>query len=203
MADQYLDTETRHRIPSLAGRCVRAGLTPEEARDVWRYQVSPAVWTNAFDVAGEWALWDSEWLVRTIERLHSRAMWMPLPLANAFYFVTAGIADGRCRAMEECMRYFRGLGADEDVARVEGDLEWLAEVFFDMHTSMGGLGSSSRRELERLYEDAFVGIFVPLLVDNPDGPTPESEGICRARVSQRLEKLVEDSSDAGSLQLAA
>ena len=44
LAEHFLDTETRHLIPASAGLCVRAGLSIEAAGNIWRYEVTPAVW---------------------------------------------------------------------------------------------------------------------------------------------------------------
>src|SRR5262245_40531383 len=68
MADHFLDTETRHSVPFTALRCLEAGLTSEEACDVWRYEVTPVVGMNLWSVAGVWDGWDEAWLIEQIRR---------------------------------------------------------------------------------------------------------------------------------------
>jgi hypothetical protein len=46
LANQFLDTETRHFIPGLALMCVEAGLSTASAFDAWAYEVTPAVFFN-------------------------------------------------------------------------------------------------------------------------------------------------------------
>src|SRR5215831_10625735 len=43
MANQFAGTETRHDIPLTALRCLEAGLSVAEARDVWCFEVSPVI----------------------------------------------------------------------------------------------------------------------------------------------------------------
>src|SRR5688500_807381 len=81
MAEHFLDTETRQEIPMTAPRCVQAGLSTEQARLVWQYEVSPAVAFNVWDIAGEWAGWDRDWLVDRIIRLRRRRLGRPGPLS--------------------------------------------------------------------------------------------------------------------------
>src|SRR5262245_46471468 len=69
LADQFLDGEARHEIPLNAWHCLRAGLSLEQARNVWCYEVTPAVYPNIWDVAGEWGCWDREWLIARIRRV--------------------------------------------------------------------------------------------------------------------------------------
>lgn len=72
MANHFLDNDTDDEIPETARLCVACGLTVEEARDIWCYEVSPAVWLNLYSVAGEWAGWDEAWLIDRIEKLRAR-----------------------------------------------------------------------------------------------------------------------------------
>ncbi len=67
-ADQFLDTETRTWIPRAALTAVEAGFSRAEAYDVWRFEVTPAVSANLLDLAGEWAGWPRDWLVKQIWR---------------------------------------------------------------------------------------------------------------------------------------
>jgi hypothetical protein len=51
----------RQDLPLTALCCVEAGLSAAQARQVWQFEVSPAVGFNLLSVAGEWAYWDEDW----------------------------------------------------------------------------------------------------------------------------------------------
>lgn len=72
MAELFLDTETRWSIPRTALSAVEAGLSVSEACEVWRYEVYPALAFNLWDIAGEWAGWERDWLIARIERVRRR-----------------------------------------------------------------------------------------------------------------------------------
>lgn len=72
-ADQFLDTETRHDLPLAALAAVEAGLSVDEALDVWRFEVFPVVGANLLSIAGEWAGWDEAWLAAEIREVRRRA----------------------------------------------------------------------------------------------------------------------------------
>src|SRR5437868_3440784 len=99
MADLFLDTETRYLIPSVAGRCVRVGLPVGAARDIWRYEVTPAVVHNSWDIAGAWACWPRDWLVETIHAKRRR----PGVCAALVYFLSAPLIEPVWQAIERCM----------------------------------------------------------------------------------------------------
>jgi hypothetical protein len=177
MAEQFLDTEMRHQIPSLAARCVRAGLTPRQARDIWRYEVAPAVALNLWSVAGEWAGWPRGWLVERIERTRRRSARPPGWMAALGYYLLAGMIEPVWRAVERCMVLWASLPARE-AARLEVELTWLARVFFDMVPGAPPTKRSARA-LRRAYEVAFLPIFGPLVCR--DKISGESPSACRAR----------------------
>lgn len=72
MAEHFLDTETRHLFAKTAWACLRAGLTPSQAREHWRERVAPILSPNILSVAGEWAGWDEAWLVSAIRQRHAQ-----------------------------------------------------------------------------------------------------------------------------------
>ncbi len=147
MANHFLDTETRHDIPLTALRCLDAGWTVAEARDVWRYEVSPAVAFNVWDIAGEWAAWDREWLVHRIERL--RAGWDSRPGTARWlrYRIRVHFLHAVWRATERCMELLSGFAPDER-RRAAQHLASLARHYFDFcPPDYGALG---KRELERV-----------------------------------------------------
>lgn len=159
MADHFLDTETRHDIPLTAMACVRAGLSVAEARDVWRYEVSPAVGFNAWDVAGEWAGWDRDWLVKTVRRVGNRwdvrmFRWLgrrvPVPCMHGFW-----VSIGRCmQALLETEPPDR----EPQAARLAS----LARHYFDFCAAdYSMLAAPARQKLRSLYPDPFEYLLAP------------------------------------------
>jgi len=65
LAELFLDTEKRQDLPHVALRCVEFGCSPAEARDIWCYELTPAVWANAWSVAGEWVGWTRALILRS------------------------------------------------------------------------------------------------------------------------------------------
>jgi len=154
MADHFLDTETRHDLPLTALRCVEAGLSPADARAIWQHDVSPAVGFNLFDVAGEWACWDRDWLIATIEsvrksRWHRPGMWRamrwPMPLMG-----------GQWLAIERCIDFLQALPSPRIRQRTANDLAFLARHWFDVSgPALSGLPEEERRGIRRLYPALF------------------------------------------------
>jgi hypothetical protein len=179
MADLFLDTETRYRIPEIAGRCVRNGLTRQKARNIWRYEVTPAVWHNLIDVAGEWAGWPTDWLIARIEEVRRKAESPPGWSDALRYHATAGAIDPVWRAVEQCIDAFAQLQAPE-AARLEASLTWLARVFFDFVPG----ARPADPTLETVYRATFLPIFAPLAVTCQI--TGESPAACRERVQAAL-----------------
>jgi hypothetical protein len=177
MADLFLDTETRYQIPALAGRCVRNGLTPEAARNIWRHEVTPAVWHNLMDVAGEWAGWPREWLVARIEEGQRQT---PPSWADALrYHATAWAIDPVWRAVERCIDVLAQLSPSE-AAKRQATLTWLARVFFDFVPG----ARPADPDLLTVYRETFLPIFAPLVVSCRI--TGESPARCRERVEVAL-----------------
>lgn len=131
MASHFLDTETRHQIPATALSCVEAGLTVLEARKVWRYEVSRAVWFNLWDVAGEWACWDRDWLVERTQRLRQRWDNRPGTARWLRYRLRVHLLHGCGVSIERFMVYL--LRRDDPVERVRltAALSLLALHYFD------------------------------------------------------------------------
>jgi hypothetical protein len=138
MAEQFLDTETRHLLPHTAALCLRAGLTEAAAFDVWRFQIVPLVGSNLFSVAGEWVGWDRRWLFARAAR--ERPGWV-----KAFdYRCMKPLVHGEWLAIAGCMRLLPRTG--------EARLEWLARAFFDTLPPPDPPPGSTRPELLALFE---------------------------------------------------
>lgn len=179
LAEHFLDTETRHQVPFSAMRCVDAGLSVDEGRDIWCYEVTPAVWHNLRDVAGEWAGWPEDWLVREIERSRDDGSNRPGPGGETVYRMRIGDTHRTWVAIERCMVLLeRAEPAQRSV--LARDLQWLAERFFDMRGTP--LGSQDPAALRALYAESFLPIFEPLVVLG----ARESVEACRERVERAL-----------------
>jgi len=101
MADHFLDTDTTDEVPATARLCVEAGLSIDEARAIWRYEVTPALYLNIWSVAGEWACWDRGALVQRI--FHTRAR-LRGPLGYLLYRIRVHFNHSVWLEIESCMR---------------------------------------------------------------------------------------------------
>ena len=69
LSDLWLDTElTEDDLRRIAGVMRRSGYTVQELREIYLFEVAPVVYPNLLSVAGEWAGFDEEWLVREVTR---------------------------------------------------------------------------------------------------------------------------------------
>ena len=130
MANQFLDSEDRHRIPWIAARCLEAGLDQRAAARIWRREVAPIVYGNLLSIAGEWGAWNREWLIETVEqhRNFSRG-----PISWLLDHLRSLVGNCFLRATARCMRAMQD--ADEPPRQIAKELEWLAHHFFDMYRS--------------------------------------------------------------------
>lgn len=178
-ADHFLDTETRHELPLAALAAVEGGLSIAEARDSWRYEVTPVVGANLWSVAGEWAGWDEEWLVAQVTRQLRRLRRRPGFASYLGYRLTVHFCHAYWVAIERLMAALLAVEPSARVA-VADDLVLLGRHYFGFVPADLGLDAPGRREqLRRLYEE----VFLPAL-----GPT-----VMRgAREAQRFASRVED-----------
>lgn len=122
MADHFLDSDTRDQVPHTALLCLRSGLSIEQAREIWRHEVTPAVCFNLYQVAGEWGAWDREWLLQRIAQKRRRGRgW----LANLLYRAEVGFNHAVWLQLESCMRLLSPL-ADQERAAMADVLSKLA-----------------------------------------------------------------------------
>jgi hypothetical protein len=164
MAEQFLDTERRHEIPLVALSCLEAGLSVAEARNVWRYEVSPAVWGNAWNPVGEWAGWDRDWLVETIQRERKRWLNRPGLIGWLIYRLRVHFMHSIWRAIELCMSLLLELPPDER-ARTAWALAGLARHFFDFcPDDPARFDPSARERLRALFPESFCCVMAPALL---------------------------------------
>jgi len=75
-SELFLDTEVRWSIPWIAAEARGSGLAWWEVDELFLRRVVPALVSNLYDVAGEWAGFDPAWLAEALER----GGWFHLPL---------------------------------------------------------------------------------------------------------------------------
>jgi predicted metal-dependent HD superfamily phosphohydrolase len=116
MADHFLDSDMRGEVPRTALTCLRAGLSAEEARDIWRHEVTPALCFNLYLVAGEWGAWDRDWLLQRIAKKRRRGRgW----LARLRYRGEVGFNHAVWLQIEGCMRLLSPMSEPERVAMTD------------------------------------------------------------------------------------
>ncbi len=178
MADHYLDTETRQDIPWTAWRCSSAGLSVDEARDVWCFEVTPAVGHNLWNPVGEWAGWPKDWLIAEI----TRRAWPKNLLTYVGYRCLAHFNHGVWVSIERCMHLIASF--DElDRPHVVRAMVELGRHYFDFcGHGLSKLEPRPRDLVRQLYPDAFEHVMAPATCRGDRLPAG-------ARVSAALEEL--------------
>jgi hypothetical protein len=178
MAGHFLDTETRHDLPYTALCCVEAGLSAAQARQVWQFEVSPAVGSNLFSVAGEWAGWDHDWLVERIERM--RVSWWNRPGPWRWLRTPLVLQSDQWLAIERCMRFLQAMPCEMTRKRVARDLAWLTRHLVDFcPKDLSTLEAEERELLRQLYPAPFNSLLESSLA--------RSE---RAQAAQRVQRAL-------------
>lgn len=163
MADQYLDTETRHEIPRTARLCLEAGLDTAQAHDVWRFEVTPAVAFNVMQVAGEWAYWDQAWLVARIRRKRRSLLHRKPGLRELVYRLRGGGLDQVWRAIARAMGTLAAAPPAERAAIVAA-LGLLTRHAFDFAgPDPAALTSALRAQVRALYPEPWRTIMAPVM----------------------------------------
>lgn len=66
MADLFLDTDTSLHYDYIARVTAESPYTLEELEEIFLTEVAPVLEFNLLDIAGEWAMFDDEWVVESI-----------------------------------------------------------------------------------------------------------------------------------------
>lgn len=172
MAEHFLDTEVRHRFPHTALTCLDAGLSPLEARDVWRKDIAPTLAWNLLSVAGEWALWEEAWLIAQIAKTR-RANWL-IKLTSHRGF--ARLTKDMWLPIEKSMRVLEHLDQTERRAQVQA-LSYLTRVFIDFVNPMEPSPETKELVLMRqLYPEPFSSILQTAICSDE-----RASGVARVR----------------------
>lgn len=168
MADQFLDTERRHRIPHTALACLDAGLTPLEAREVWRRDIAPSVGMNLLSVAGEWQFWEEAWLIAQIAKAR-RANWLVKMTSHRGF---ARLSKSMWLPIEHSMRFLDHLDQAERETHTQA-LSELALAYFDFLSSWSEQLEPEMLALMRtLYPEPFLSIFKTAIFDDESSSGP-------------------------------
>lgn len=184
MAEHFLDTETRQEIPTTALACVEAGLTVQEARRIWRYEVSPALAFNLIDIAGEWAGWNQEKVVEEIETRRSSGRHRPGIFGYLGYRINVHFAHAFWESIEKCLETVLGYPDYNQQRQVAQDLRLLAQYYFDFGPFENDIVDDERRQRARgLYPEPFLTIVQP--TSGPEtsllGPRRIKQGLSQER----------------------
>jgi hypothetical protein len=171
MADHFLDTETRQNIPLTALRCVQAGLSLGDARRVWQFEVSPAVAFNVWDIAGEWAGWDQQWLAHRIRGFRKRCQRRPPGVFQWLrYRVRVHLMHSVWVSIERCMGALLAVPTAAGREQLAQDLGALAQHHFDFCPSdLSALPPDDRARIGALYPEPFRWLMAPALVSGEAG----------------------------------
>lgn len=160
MAEQFLDTESRQCIPSVALVCAEAGLSTEQARQIWDDEVAPALAFNLLCVAGEWAAWDPEWLVAHIERRRRPSAW-----SKFWSRFRPRLLPGVWLAIERCLDALLALPSPQARRDLASDLGFLAAHYFDFcPRDLATLSVAQRARVSALYPAPLRDLLGPALV---------------------------------------
>jgi hypothetical protein len=181
LAQHFLDNDTRPAIPHSAELCLDAGLSPAEAYNIWRYEVTPVLWTNLWNHLGEWAGWDTAWLVSTIESQKHSRFNQPGRFNALLYRWRIQSSHAVWVAVEACMH---ALLREPEASRrqLTANLTWLAEHYFDVASPDSPVACAARTS--ELFHATFLPIFRPLVV--PNVHPRESLQLCEERVLAAL-----------------
>jgi hypothetical protein len=159
MADHFLDAETRQELPMTALRCVEVGLSVEQAREVWKCDVLPAVGFNAFSVAGEWAGWDRAWLVSRIDRIRRGPRWM----RQVRLACSIDLMRGERIAIERCIELLE-MTPPTERQQLASDLTFLSHHAFEFgQKPLGSVEPAAQERIRALYPNPFERLIGPAL----------------------------------------
>ena len=161
MAEHFLDTETRHLIPHTAWLCHQFMLTCEEIDCIWAYDVTPALYWNLYDIAGQWAGWDAQWLVARIEAKRI-VRWRSTKVGWWIYKRQIGGMHAYIQAIIACRMLFWRAPEDQR-ERLYESFFWLAKVYFDMTAGQIDVPAD---DLRALFYGQFLTIFQALTDDH-------------------------------------
>lgn len=130
MAEHFLDTETRHDVPTTALRCLEAGLHEDDAFAVWCFEVTPVLWPNLWDVAGEWACWPRAWLLEQVAAARAARAREPGLLSRCCYHARIGASHAVWLAIAQSMALLAAVATDQREAAC-AQLAALARCYFD------------------------------------------------------------------------
>ncbi len=78
LSDLWLDSElTDDDLERIAAVMEQSDYTIDELREIYRFEEAPVVFMNLFQVAGEWAGFDEDWLcAEAAKRANNRSLFL-------------------------------------------------------------------------------------------------------------------------------
>jgi hypothetical protein len=181
LSDLFLDTETRWFLPHVAGLAVRHGFSWSQVQSILEDELTPVLGDNLTDVAGEWAAFDPEWLLKS---LHGAGSWPRLVTRALLGPGQPGLATPLLEALAELMAYLSEaipphLQTEEvrrldHLARLALEQEWTAQVSFWSHARGLSLHSAAAR-VGMSFWQAVRPIYGALLVYSDDPTVAQLE----------------------------
>ncbi|UZE94778.1 DUF7079 family protein [Alkalimarinus alittae] len=104
LSDLWLDTELEGYDYAYIARTINESpFTLEEAFTIHKYEVAPAVFINLMSVAGEWAMFDEEWLKkRCLASANKRGRMLNRLMCAALSPFIKYHTDHHCQEIRKC-----------------------------------------------------------------------------------------------------
>ncbi|MBA3699783.1 MAG: hypothetical protein H0W78_13125 [Planctomycetes bacterium] len=77
-SDLFLDTDISDYYYDVAYSCAKSGFTIDELKSILMDEVAPICGLNGFQIAGEWAGFEEDWLIDSIESYRRKSKWRKL-----------------------------------------------------------------------------------------------------------------------------
>ena len=126
LSNLFLDTEVRDWVIAIADTCVESGLTDSEIRNIWKYQVTPAVYFNLLTI-GEWDFFDKEWLKERVEEVQKSRLNRPGVIGGLVYFLRSPLVSSLFKCVERAVKVLR---KEKNRKALRQDLTDLAGLIF-------------------------------------------------------------------------
>lgn len=160
LANQFLDTETRDSLPTVALACLDAGWDLVRTRRAFFHEIVPLVGHNLWFAAGEWGGWDESWLVGEARSRHeARAGFGVVGEAVARALVPG--ASATWSSLERFHRILEAAAPTERRVLAEAHA-YCAGVYVDLYERDIAYLSDAAREALRSIDSSFREAMAPV-----------------------------------------
>lgn len=84
LSDLFLDTDVSMSYDYISRVCAESSYSLDELSHILRYEVAPVCSPNLWSIAGEWAGFDEEWLIASIQKKLQAKPFLPKYLLSYF-----------------------------------------------------------------------------------------------------------------------